>query len=416
MAMHPLAVVILTAVLLESGLRLVADVLNLRALEAGVPGELRELVDAAGYERYRAYQHARTGLQWAAEGIHLGALLLVWLAGGLAWLDAALRGLGWSPVPTGLAYIAVLAAGRSLLGLPLALYATFVIEARFGFNRTDGRTFAGDRVKALVLAVLLGGPLLALVLWLFEAAAAHAWWISWMTVTLAMLVVQYVAPTWIMPWFNRFAPLEDRDLERAVREYAGAIDFPVRQVRVMDASRRSAKANAFFTGFGRQRRIVLFDTLVGQLSPEEVLAVVAHEMGHHKLGHIPRSLALGVAQAGLLFYLLNQCIGWEPLFRAFYLEHASVYGGLVLFGVLLAPVNLAAGVAFQALSRRFEFAADRFAVQTTGRGTALASALKALAVSHLAHLTPHPLHVWLNDSHPPLLARVRAIRELPGSA
>lgn len=412
--MHTLAVVILTALLLERGLRLLADVLNLRALGAGVPEELRDHVDAEGYGRYRAYRRARSGLRWAEEGVHLAALLLVWFAGGFAWLDNALRGLAWGPVATGLVYITLLVAGRGLLAFPFSLCATFGIEARFGFNRTDWRTFLGDRVKGLLLGMLLGWPVLALVLWFFEAAAGRAWWMSWMAVTLLMLVVQYVAPTWILPWFNRFAPLEDQDLERAVREYAHSIGFPVQQVKVMDGSRRSAKANAFFTGFGRQRRIVLFDTLLSQLSAEEVLAVLAHEMGHHKLGHIPKNLALGVAQTGLLFYLLDLCIGWEALFQAFYLEHASVYGGMVLFGVLLAPANLAAGVAFQALSRRFEYAADRFAVQTTGRGEALMRALKKLAVNHLAHFTPHPLHVWLNDSHPPVVARVRALRESTG--
>lgn len=411
---NPLAALILAALILEALLRLAADILNQRDRGGAVPAELAGLLDAAGSARAQAYRKARTRLGWAAEGFHLSVLIAFWLAGGFAWLDRAARGFDQGAVVTGLLFIGFLAAARSLLGLPFALYATFGIETRFGFNRTGWRTFIADRLKGLVLGLMLGGTLLALVLGFFQAAGGRAWWLSWTAVTVVLLAVHYVAPTWILPWFNRFEPLEDRDLEAAIRGYAAAIGFPVQQVKVMDGSRRSSKGNAFFTGFGRRRRIVLFDTLLGQLDREEVLAVVAHEMGHYKLGHIPRNLALGVIHAGLLFYLLHLCLGWEPLYAAFHLEQPSVYAGLTLFGLLMAPLNLAGGVALQALSRRFELAADRFAAETSGRGAALGRALKKMAVLHLAHFNPHPLHVWLNHSHPPLPTRLRAIRQVDG--
>jgi STE24 endopeptidase len=225
-----------------------------------------------------------------------------------------------------------------------------------------------------------------------------------------MLLLQFFAPRYLMPIFNDFEPLEDGELRDSIFAYADSVDFPVNEVYVMDGSRRSNKANAFFTGFGANRRIVLFDTLVEQLSVDELLSVVAHEMGHYKLHHIPQRIAISVVQTGVLFLLLSVVLQVDGLFHAFYVDQPAVYTGLLFFGLLYSPVDLLLSTPLNAWSRRHEFQADRFAVETTGQGGTLTSGLKRLAETNLSNLTPHPLTVTLNYSHPPLLDRIESIR------
>jgi len=215
-----------------------------------------------------------------------------------------------------------------------------------------------------------------------------------------------------MPLFNDFEPLPDGELRTKILDYADAVDFALDDIYVMDGSRRSSKSNAFFTGFGANRRIVLFDTLVEEQSVDELVAVVAHEMGHYKRNHIPQRMAISVLQTGVLFLLLSIFLQAEGLYAAFYVEQMSVYTGLVFFGLLYTPVDLLLSLPLQAWSRRHEYEADRFAVETTGRPETLVSGLKQLAVSNRAHLTPHPVYVALNHSHPPLLSRIEHIRRV----
>jgi STE24 endopeptidase len=227
-----------------------------------------------------------------------------------------------------------------------------------------------------------------------------------------MLVMQYIAPTWIMPLFNRFEPLDDESLKQAILDYAASIHFPLQNVFIMDGSKRSAKSNAFFTGFGRHKRIVLFDTLVQNHRIEELVAVLGHEMGHYKKHHILYGMIINILQTGLMFFLLSLCISMPGLFEAFQMPHISVYAGIIFFGLLYAPIDFFTGLLGMMVSRRNEFSADRFAVRTTGSGSALIKALKTLSVNHLSNLTPHPFYVFLNYSHPPVMARIRAIRAL----
>ncbi|MBT8340076.1 MAG: M48 family metallopeptidase, partial [Desulfatitalea sp.] len=341
--------------------------------------------------------------------VDLAVLLAFWFAGGFAWLDVWARGFGFGPVPTGMIYIGALALLKGIISQPFDIYSTFVIEARFGFNKTTWRTYVVDRMKALLLGVLLGGPLLAVILLFFEHAGVNAWWCCWLATVIFMLTVQYVAPTWIMPLFNRFDPLPEGELREAVIRYAREINFALDNIFVMDGSKRSTRANAYFTGFGRRRRIVLFDTLIEQHSTDALVAVLAHEMGHYKQNHIVKMLVIGIAQAGVMFYILSWFISFPGLFDAFYVPQVSVYAGLIFFGMLFSPINSLLGIAVNALSRRHEFSADRFAVATAPQGRALAEALKKLSVDNLSNLQPHPFYVFLNYSHPPVLERVEAI-------
>jgi STE24 endopeptidase len=251
--------------------------------------------------------------------------------------------------------------------------------------------------------------LLAGILMFFEYAGVYAWIYCWMAVVVFMLVMQVVAPTWIMPLFNKFQPLSPGPLKSAILDYAASIDFPLKNVFIMDGSKRSRKTNAFFTGFGSHKRIVLYDTLVADHSTEELVTVLAHEMGHYKKKHVLWMLLAGIAQTGVMLYLLSLFISAPSLFAAFYMEIPSVYAGLVFFGILFAPLDFFMGIVMQFFSRRNEYAADRFAVKTTGDAASFATALKKLAVNNLSNLTPHPLYVVLNYSHPPVIERLKAI-------
>ena len=414
--MNIIAWIILSALLLDYLLHLWADVLNLRDLKNNPPNEFKAIYDPERYRRSQAYLRETTYFGWVSASFKLLVVLGFWFSGGFPWLDANVRPLGWGAVSSGVLYIGILVLAQGLLSLPFQAYATFALEARYGFNRTSPGTFVLDRLKGAVLGILIGGPLLAGILYFFETSGSNAWWYSWLAVVVFMLVMQYVAPTWIMPLFNRFEPLREEALKSAIMDYAASIHFPLRNVFIMDGSKRSAKSNAFFTGFGRSKRIVLFDTLVERHSTEELLAVLGHEMGHYKKHHIFVGMLISIFQAGLMFYLLALCISQPALFEAFGMQHPSVYAGVVFFGLLYAPIEFFSGLVAMAVSRRNEFSADRFAVQTTGDAAALIKALQTLSVNHLSNLAPHPLYVFLNYSHPPVMARIRAIRAVNGHA
>jgi STE24 endopeptidase len=323
---------------------------------------------------------------------------------------------GVGPVTTGTLYIGILLALKALLDLPFSLYSTFVIEERFGFNTSTVHTFMADRIKGLMLTVIIGGPALAGVLAFFEYAGKGAWWQCWLAVTLFIMGLQYIAPTWIMPLFNKFEPLEEGDLKTAILALADTVDYPLKNVLVMDGSRRSKKSNAFFTGFGRNKRIALFDTLIEQHTPAEMIAVLAHEIGHFKRHHIKQMMAASILQTGAMLFLLSFFIGYQGLFDAFFMGQPSVYAGILFFALLFAPLDFFVGLGLHSLSRRNEYEADRFAVSATGNPTAMVTALKRLSADNLTNLTPHPLYVFLNYSHPPMPARIRAILNYSMSA
>ncbi len=407
--MNTIAIIILGALIGGALIELAADMLNLRQMRTELPEAFREWYDPQRYAKSQKYLRATTRFGWVAGAFHLMVLLAFWFSGGFAALDQWVRALNWPPLPTGMVYIGILVGAKTLLSMPFGMYATFVIEERFGFNQTNWATYIKDRLKGGLLAIVLGGPLLAAILAFFQYAGPSAWWMCWLAAIGFILIVQYIAPTWIMPLFNRFEPLPPGDLREAIIRYAEKIDFKLDNIFVMDGSKRSTKSNAFFTGFGRHRRIVLFDTLIERHSVDELLAVLAHEMGHYKQGHIIRMMLIVFLQAGLMFYILSFFISYPGLFEAFYLEHVSIYTGLVLFGLLYAPIEGLLGVIVQAVSRRHEYNADRFAATTAPNGKALAPALKKLSVDNLSNLRPHPLVVFLHYSHPPVLQRIQAI-------
>jgi STE24 endopeptidase len=413
--MNLIAIIILVALCADWLLNLWADYLNLRRLRHEVPQAFEGVYSPERYQQAQDYLKTNTRFGWIVGTFNLTVLLIFWFGHGFAWLDQWVRGWQLDAILSGLLYIGLLAVVKSSLGLPFKLYATFVIEQKFGFNRTTWQTFIQDLFKGTLLAIIVGGPLLTAVLVFFAYAGDNAWWWCWVIVTLFMLLIQWIAPTWIMPLFNKFEPLAEGELKQAIMAYARAIRFRLDNIFVMDGSKRSAKSNAFFTGFGKHKRIVLFDTLIAKHSVAELLAVLAHEMGHYKKHHIQIGLLLGILQTGLMFYILSLFITHQDLYAAFFVRDASVYAGLVFFGLLYAPLDFFMGLIMNRISRRNEYAADRFAVETTTDGGPMIRALKKLSVDNLSNLEPHPLYVTLNYSHPPVLQRIAAIQKLASS-
>ncbi len=408
---NPFFVIILTALLVAHAIRIVADLLNLRHMRAEPPPSLKDVYDPEDYRRSQEYLRTNTRFHLIASTFSLAVVLAFWFSGGFNYLDQAVRSWGFTPVVNGLLYIGILAAGYSLIQLPFDIHRTFVIEERFGFNRTDRRTFVMDEIKSVLLIVLIGAPLLSGVLALFQHAGQLAWLYCWLAFILFSLALQYVAPTWIMPLFNKFTPLEKGELREAILGYARSVGFPIKNVFVIDGSKRSTKSNAFFTGFGRNKRIALFDTLIRRHTVPELVAVLAHEIGHHKRKHILQATIIGILHAGLLFFLLSVFLGSPGLYEAFYMEQQSIYTGIVFFGLLYRPLQMVISVVVRALSRRNEYQADRFAATTIEDPGHLVEALKKLNAGNLSNLTPHPFYVSLNYTHPPLLDRVRAITQ-----
>lgn len=406
--MNAYTLFLLIALFGDTLVRLLADHFNLQRAGTALPPSFDGYYDPERYQRSQTYLRANTRFGGFVSIVDLLLLLAVWFGGGFAFWDSWVQSLGWGQVASGLLFIGGLLLAKSLFDLPFNVYRTFGIEARFGFNRTSAATFIKDRLKGLLLMLLLGTPVLAAILWFFATTGPRAWWLCWAVVTVFTLGIQFVAPTWIMPFFNRFEPLAEGELKRAIFDYARRIGYPLSNVMVMDGSKRSAKANAFFTGFGRNKRIVLFDTLVESYAKEELLAILAHEMGHYKLRHIHKMTAIGILQMGLMFFVLSLFISEQPLFEAFLVQTPSVHAGLVFFSLLFTPLDTLISLFGNHLSREHEYAADQFAVRSL-ESTTLATALKKLSVQNLSNLTPHPMYVFLHYSHPPILQRLAAI-------
>jgi len=342
------ALIILTTIIAEFTIEFIADKLNLSMITDNIPESFKDIYDRDSYKKSQNYLKVNTRFDWLTSSF--GTLLIIgfWFLKGFPALDIFLSSFGLGPIVTGVLFMGTLIFANSLLSLPFSLYKTFVIEEKFGFNKTTVKTYFMDMIKSAVLGTLIGAPLLAGILAFFQYAGSLAWLYCWITVVISLILLQYLIPVWIMPLFNKFEPIEDGELKEAILNYAASINFSLKNVFKMDGSKRSAKSNAFFTGFGKNKRIVLFDTLINQHTTSELVAVLAHEMGHFKKKHI-------------------------------------MY------------------------SRKNEFEADTFAAETTNNPDAMTNALKKLYVSNLGNLHPHPFYVFLNYSHPPVIERINNI-------
>lgn len=409
--MNSFFVVIICALMAEYIISLSASMLNLKALKPEPPASVDDIYEPEEYRKSQEYARDTTRFGVVTNTFQLALLLAVWLAGGFNLLDQTLRSWNYPSIINGLMFIGSLGIGYMLITLPLGIYSTFIIEERFGFNKTTPGTFVEDRVKAILLAVVVGGALLTAVLALFEYAGSLAWLYCWGSITVVSIVLQFIAPTWIMPMFNKFTSMESGELRDRIYSYASSVDFKIDNILVMDGSRRSSKANAFFTGFGSRKRIALFDTLIEKHTVSELIAILAHEIGHYKKNHILQNMVFGIIHTGVLFFMLSFLLDTQGMYDAFFMEAQSIYAGLLFFGLLYTPVNLGLSVVLHWVSRQHEFDADLWAVGTVDEPLSLVSGLKKLAADNLSNLSPHPLLVLLDYTHPPLVERINAIKE-----
>ncbi len=384
----------------------------MRAAVPEIPDEFSDIYDRSTYANSQVYLKRKTRLTLFEAGVDLSVLLFFWFLGGFQQLDDFAREFGHGDVGTGSVYFLTIAVGISLYKLPFEVYHTFVLEEEFGFNRMDWKTFVLDRVKGLILFIVLVLPILALVVYFFDHAESFAWLWAWLSVCATIIFIQILAPVVIMPIFNSFSPLQDGALKRAILDYTKKVDFQVEKLFSMDGSRRSAKSNAFFTGIGHQKRVVLFDTLIEQHSVNELIGIVAHEVGHYKKKHLYYAIAQTLVSTGIAFALLGILLSRQELYSAFYVLTPSVYSGLVFTSILFTPIGKVLSIISNYISRRHEFEADAFAIASTGLNSDMISALKKIARTNLSNLTPHPFYVKMNYSHPPILDRIRKIRSL----
>lgn len=410
--MNVYAVIILSALLIEFILSRTADILNIKHIKHKLPEEFEGYYDQDRYQKSQEYTKEKTRFNQVTESFDLFIFLAFWFLGGFNWLDTLLRQLDLSNILTGILFIGTLGVIKFLLNLPFSIYSTFVIEEKYDFNKTTWKTFILDIIKGAFLSIILGVPLLAGILAIFQYLGDSAWLVGWATVTVFTLIIQYVAPRWIMPMFNKFNPLSKNELYDKIKAYFNSVDYSVSGVYVMDGSRRSKKSNAFFTGFGKNKRIVLFDTLIDNHSNEEILSILAHEVGHYKKKHILKNTVISICHTGFVFFLLSIFLAHPGLFEAFYMDHMSVYAGLLFFGMLYAPIELFLSLLLNLFSRKNEYEADKYAVKTRNDKESLIKALKKLTVHNLSNLSPHPFYVFLYYSHPPVLERIHVIRQL----
>ena len=404
--------IILSALIGEFLLRTLVRVLNLKALDPGLPNEFQGYYDEEKYARSQEYTRVNTRFAFFTTSFDLIVILVFILFGGFNFVDQIVRGFGLSTLPSGLAFFGILFFASDLISTPFSLYQNFVIEEDFGFNKMTLKTFILDKLKGYLLTLVLGGVFLTAILFFFEKTGEYGWLYAWGIIGLFMILIQPLFTLVIAPMFNKFTPLEKGELRTAIENYAQKVEFPLSRIDVMDGSKRSAKSNAYFSGFGKQKRIALFDTLLEKHSNDEMVAILAHEVGHYKKHHIKVGILISILHTGLLFWLLSIFIDNPGLFEAFQMKEISVYGGLTFFMILYSPVELVLSVIMNAVSRRNEFQADAYSAKTTEKSEHLISGLKNLSVSNLGNLTPHSLSVLLDHSHPPVLERITALKKI----
>lgn len=409
--MNPYLVAIIAILIGHYLVETLAGVLTIKHLDPVLPPEFEGYFDPGQYRRSHDYIRKNTKFEITTDSIFLALTATFILAGGFNLIDRIARGLQLGAIPTGLVFAGISVLLHEIISVPFSAYSTFVIEEKFGFNKTTVHTFVFDILKTWALIALIGGIVFACVVWLFEKTGSQGWIYCWIAMSAWGVLMSFFAPVVILPLFNKFVPMESGGVRSAVEDYVRSQGYKMRGVFTMDGSKRSTKTNAFFIGFGRYKRLALFDTLLARHTPDEIVAIVAHEVGHYKRGHVIKSLVVSVLTNGLMFYLLSFFLNNKGLFAAFRMEHVSVYASLFFFGFLYVPVNFVLSVLINCLSRRWEHDADIFAARTTSRPESMVLALKKLGVTNLANLTPHPAVVFLTYSHPPLLQRIGALRE-----
>jgi STE24 endopeptidase len=383
--------------------------LNSKMWSPSLPEMLKGICDEDEYRKSQLYQKANDDLAFWSSTFNIALIILMIAAGGFALIDSVIRGFSSHMVLISLLFFGIIGLASDLINIPFSIYDSFVIEKKFGFNTMTIRTFITDHIKSWFLALLVGAPVLGLITWFYYKTGPSFWIYAWILIAVFSVFMNLFYSELIVPLFNKQTPLEPGSLRDKIEAFALKTGFKLRNIYVIDGSKRSTKANAYFSGFGPKKRIVLFDTIINELSEDEIVAVLAHEIGHYKKKHILKSLISSLLLTGLMLFLFSLVVENPLLSDAMGVEGASFHIGLIVFGILYSPLSLIIGLITNYISRRNEFEADEFAGKNFSPAE-LAGALKKLSVKNLSNMVPHPAYVFFHYSHPPLLKRLERLK------
>lgn len=392
----------------------VLDYLNSTYWSNTLPKELEGIYDADKYEKSQEYEKATTRFSIFSSSVSTIILLFIVYYGGFGYLDSFVRQYTTQPILMALMFFGIIGFAADILLTPFSIYSTFVIEEKFGFNKTTLKTYLFDKIKGWLLGAIIGGLLISLIVWIYISTGEWFWIIAWAAIGGFTIFMTMFYSQIIVPLFNKQIPLEDGELRNDIETFAQKVGFKLKNIFVMDGSKRSAKANAYFSGLGSKKRIVLFDTLIEEHTNEELVGILAHEIGHYKKKHILTGTIISVLNIGLLLFILSFFISNPLLSQALGANEGSFHVGFIAFGLLYSPLSTLLSVIMNIVSRKNEFAADRFAGENYSPKP-LQDALKELSVNHLSNLRPHPVYVFFHYSHPPLLQRLRALGKIKES-
>ncbi|MGB0896240.1 MAG: M48 family metallopeptidase [Flavobacteriaceae bacterium] len=383
----------------------VLSYLNAKHYNDALPEDLQDVYDDEKYKTSQDYKLANYKFE-KLTGLFSIVLTLSFISfGGFKFIDDYARSITSNTILVALIFFGIIMIGSDLITTPFSYYKTFVIEEKFGFNKSTKKLFFIDKLKGWLMSAVIGGGILALIIWFFDVAGKNFWLYAWALVTVFSLFMNMFYAKLIVPLFNKQTPLEDGELRTKIATYAKTIGFELDNIFVIDGSKRSTKANAYFSGFGSQKRITLYDTLITDLNDDEIVAVLAHEVGHYKHKHIIYNLVLSTLITGFTLWLLSIFISNPLLSEALGVDIPSFHIGMITFGLLYSPISQITGIAMNCLSRQFEYQADNYAKQTHNSND-LITALKKLSRNSLSNLTPHYVYVWFHYSHPSLLQRI----------
>ncbi|MCW5515840.1 M48 family metallopeptidase [Muriicola sp. Z0-33] len=398
--------IIVTILILQFILETVLDFLNARKFKDPVPTELTDVFDMEEYKKSQEYKKTNYKFGLVSSVFSLGLTLAFLFFGGFEWVDVISRGISENPIVNALLFFGIIMLGSDLLTTPFSYYQTFVIEEKFGFNKSTPGLFFLDKIKSWLMMIILGGGILSVIIWFFQWAGTNFWIYAWGVVAVFTIFINLFYSKLIVPLFNKQTPLEEGSLKSKIEDYARKVGFELKNVFVIDGSKRSTKANAYFSGFGKEKRVTLYDTLINDLEEDEIVAVLAHEVGHYKRNHIIFNLTATILLTGFTLFLLSVFINNPEISLAIGVSQPSFHAALIGFGILYSPISEITGLVMNFLSRKFEFQADDYAKHTFA-AIPLVTSLKKLSKKSLSNLTPHPAYVFMHYSHPPLIDRIR---------
>jgi STE24 endopeptidase len=398
-------IVILSIVIFDFLFEQFLEYLNSRNRKSKLPSELKDIYDKEKLKKQQDYERVTGKFGYLTSAFSFIIILLMLFLYGFAYVDYLAGTITENNILKVLIFLGILMFASDIINTPFDLYSTFVIEEKFGFNKTTVKTYILDKLKGWLLSAIIGGGVLSLIIWFYNISGEMFWLYSWAIVSIFMIFMAMFYSNLIVPLFNKQTLLEDGELKQAIEEFSIKTGFKLKNVYKIDGSKRSTKANAYFTGLGKTKRIVLYDTLINDLSKEQIVAVLAHEIGHYKKKHTLLGIILSLIQTGITFYIFSLFVNNIDLAKALGLNEASFHISLIAFGILYSPISLIIGLVMNILSRKNEYQADNFAKENYSADY-LISALKVLSRNNLSNLTPHPVYVFFHYSHPTLLQRI----------